>query len=393
MKNKSNKNSFFRHRNLNKWFGFSIAFLIVIFTIWSSNSMVQKLKIEEEKKIATIVKAIELQGNSLDISDATRALTLKISEDNTSMPLILMDETGTLSDVKNLDNKEEKLRTDSVYLQKTLDYMASQHPPIEVELPFGTQKIYYENSSLLSKLRYYPVVLVLIILSFAYFTIWYFKTINESQKSFLWAGMAKETAHQIGTPLSSLMGWIELLRLENVDETIVNEMNSDVKRLQQIAERFSKIGSVPELKRNNVVDIIQKSYDYLKPRVSSGVDFKFITSSDEIYAECNPELLSWVIENLVKNAIDAMKNRGKIELKIIQQGRKIIISVSDNGPGIPLGLQKRIFEPGYTTKKRGWGLGLSLAKRIINEYHNGKIYVLSSDKEQGTIFNIELNSI
>ncbi|MXV37153.1 GHKL domain-containing protein [Flavobacteriaceae bacterium Ap0902] len=385
------KSSLFKHRNFNKWLGFLVALCIVLFTIWSSNSIVQKLKVQEQKRMETIVKAIELQGNSITLSDETRALTLKISEDNTSMPMILMDEAGVLSDIRNLEKQEERLRTDAAYLHKVLGKMAKQHTPIEVELPFGTQKIYYENSLLLSQLRYYPIVLVLIILGFAAFTIWYFRTLNESQKSFLWAGMAKETAHQIGTPLSSLMGWIALLRLEEVDESIVDKMDSDVTRLKQIAERFSKIGSVPELKKHDIIQIIENSYDYLKPRISSGVDFQLRAKADQIMVMCNPELLSWVLENLIKNAVDAMQNRGKVELKVAQQNQKVIISISDNGPGIPTRLQKRIFEPGYTTKKRGWGLGLSLAKRIINDYHRGRIYVKSSDKDAGTVINIELD--
>ncbi|MGI9526905.1 MAG: sensor histidine kinase [Weeksellaceae bacterium] len=384
------KNKLFKHRNINKWFGFIVALCIVIVTLGFSNVIVQKLKVQEQNKMETIVMGIELQANALDISDQTRALILKISEDNTSMPMILVDEMGELSYVKNLDDQEEKLRTDSVYLQNTLDRMAAQHAPIAVDLPFGTQQIYYQNSSLLTQLKYYPLVLVLIILAFTAFTVWYFRTLNESQKNFLWAGMAKETAHQIGTPLSSLMGWIEILRLEHVDETIMDEMDSDVKRLQQIAERFSKIGSVPELKEHNIVEIVENSYDYLKPRISSGIDFQMRVKVKELQVDCNPELLSWVIENLVRNAVDAMQNRGKIELKLIQQNHKAIISVSDDGPGIPVGLQNRIFEPGYTTKKRGWGLGLSLAKRIINDYHKGKIYVQSSAKDKGTVINIEL---
>lgn len=355
--------------------------------------MVQKLKQEEQKKMEIIVQALELQGNSFDISDDTRALTLKISENNMSMPMILTDEDGVILDIRNMGHEHDKLLNDTSFLKKRLNEMAVQHTPIEVELPFGTQKIYYENSSLLSQLRYYPVVLVLIILAFTFFFIWYFKTLNDSQKSFLWAGMAKETAHQIGTPLSSLLGWIELLKLEEIDPSIMNEMETDVKRLNQIAERFSKIGSVPELKKYDLAEICAHTYDYLKSRISTGVDFKYKSPKTPVMVECNPELLSWVLENLVRNAVDAMQNRGKIELKTYYSGRFAVISLRDDGPGIPANLQNRIFEPGYTTKKRGWGLGLSLAKRIINDYHNGKIYVAESDKELGTQFIIKLKSL
>lgn len=385
-----NNRFFLRNRSLNKWLGFLVAVTILILTIVISNSIVQKLKDEERKKMETIVQAIELQGNAFDISDETRSLTLKITQDNTSMPMILVDESGIIADIINMGDEHELLLNDSVYLANKLNEMAVAHTPIEVELPFGTQKIYYENSSLLTQLRYYPVVLVLIILGFTFFTIWYFRTLNESQKSFLWAGMAKETAHQIGTPLSSLLGWIELLKLEDIDQTIVHEMGDDVKRLNQIAERFSKIGSVPELEKNNIAEVCRNTYAYLQPRISSGIDFQFRVKPPVIMAACNPELLSWVIENLVRNAVDAMQNRGKIEFMVYTSGNHAVISIRDNGPGIPAGLQKRIFEPGYTTKKRGWGLGLSLAKRIINDYHKGKIYVAESGRETGTQFIIRL---
>lgn len=378
-----------KNRNLNKWLGFAVALLIVIATIWFSNSIVHKLKFEEQKKMETIVKATELVS-SIESSDDAKKISLKILEDNTSMPMVLADEFNNVSEVRNLDNIEERLYADSIFLKNKLKEMASSHKPINVELPFGTQKIYYENSRLLSQLRYYPIVLVLIILAFAAFTLWYFKTLSDSQKSFLWAGMAKETAHQIGTPLSSLMGWVELLKLENVDPSITHEIEHDVSRLHQIAERFSKIGSVPELKENNLSEIVENTYNYLKPRISSGVDFQLRMPKEPIIMDCNPELLSWVLENLVRNAVDAMQNRGRIELKLIEENHKIIICVRDNGPGIPSGLQKRIFEPGYTTKKRGWGLGLSLAKRIINDYHKGKIFVAKSDKDFGTEFKIIL---
>ena len=389
MKLRFNKKFFLRTRNLNKWLGFGFALLLLILTIWVSNSIVQKLKLEEQKKVETLVKATELLG-SFDTSDDARQIALKIIEDNTTMPVILVDENFEIGDVRNLEKIEDQLRNDSIFLKEKLDAMRAEHEPIEVNLPFGKQYIYYENSSLLSQLRYYPVALILTLLGFAAFTVWYFRTLDASQRSFLWAGMAKETAHQIGTPLSSLLGWIEILKLEETDPTIVNEIENDVQRLNQIAERFSKIGSVPELQQHDLVEIVAKTYDYLKPRISSGVNFQFRTKSDQLFVECNPELLSWVLENLVRNAVDAMQNRGKIEIKIEKLTSQVKISITDDGPGIPTSLQRRIFEPGYTTKKRGWGLGLSLAKRIINDYHKGRIFVAESEKNKGTQFQILL---
>lgn len=392
MKLKIKQQSFLHNRNLNKWLGFLLALLIVILTIWMSNSIVQNLKAEEQRKMQTIVHATELLG-SLHTSDDARRMALKIIEDNTSMPMILVDENLEAYEVRNLDDKENDLLNDSVFLKKKLQNMQAIHEPIQVNLPFGEHYIYYQNSSLLTQLRYYPLVLVFIILSFAAFTIWYFRTLEATQRSFLWAGMAKETAHQIGTPLSSLMGWVEILKLENVDRQTIGEIENDIQRLNQIADRFSKIGSQPELHSHNLVEITETTYNYLIHRISSGINFQLRYNSPIIMVDCNPELLSWVLENLVRNAVDAMQNRGNIEINLQLEGNKVILTVTDDGAGIPSGLQKRIFEPGYTTKKRGWGLGLSLAKRIIQDYHKGQIFVAKSDKINGSQFKIILNAI
>ena len=206
----------------------------------------------------------------------------------------------------------------------------------------------------------------------------------------LWAGMAKETAHQIGTPLSSLLGWIEILRLDNTDENTVVEIEKDVHRLNTIAERFSKIGSIPELKNQNIVEATNNAFNYLKSRSSKQVEFKFQTANNEIFIDLNLQLYSWVIENLVKNAIDAMKGKGQISLAINEDEKNVSITIKDSGKGISKNLQQKIFSPGYTTKKRGWGLGLSLAKRIIQDYHNGKLSVLKSELKKGTTFLITL---
>lgn len=385
-----NKRYFLKNRRLNKWLGFVFALSIVLITILVSNNLVSQLKLEEQKKMETIVSALELNGSAMEISDKTKKLIIKISSDNTSMPMILIDENGNFSEGKNLGQNAERLSTDSLYLANKLFQMAKQHKPIEIELPFGKQFIYYENSSLLSKLQYYPLILILIIVLFVFFTIWYFRTLDATQRSFLWAGMAKETAHQIGTPLSSLLGWIEILKMDKVDSTAISEMENDVNRLNQIADRFSKIGSKPELKPHNIVEICSGTYQYLLKRVSSGIDFTFKHEKDDIIIDCNPQLLSWVLENLTKNAVDALQNRGNLEIKIEETDNNVLLSIEDSGSGIPYNLQKRIFEPGYTTKKRGWGLGLSLAKRIINDYHKGKIYVAYSEKNKGTKFVIEL---
>lgn len=382
----------YKNRETNKWLGFVVALLIVVLTIWISNSLVQQLRIEERKKMESIVNAMELQSSGLEITNETQKLILKILEDNTSMPMILVDENGQFLFQRNLDKIENELEGDSLFLKSKIVDMGNAHPYISVKLPFGQQKIYYENSSLLSKLQYYPLVLIGIILLFVWFTIWYFRTLDAAQRSFLWAGMAKETAHQIGTPLSSLLGWIEILKMENIDQTSVAEMENDIKRLSQIAERFSKIGSLPELEEVNLSQTLELTYNYLKKRISRKISFIFEQPNEPVYIHCNEELISWVLENLVRNAVDAMQNRGKIKLVLQESRGKVYIYVRDNGPGIPNRLQNRIFEPGYTTKKRGWGLGLSLAKRIIHDYHKGKISVSYSEKGKGTEFKIELSN-
>ena len=228
------------------------------------------------------------------------------------------------------------------------------------------------------------MILILIIILFAYFSYWYFKTLKNTEQSFLWAGMAKETAHQIGTPLSSLMGWIEILKLENVSQEPIQEMENDIERLEQITERFSKIGSLPELEFHNIVEVTENSVNYLKSRTSKKVDYQFNSDKGEIRIPLNVALYSWVIENLIKNSVDAMQSVGAISVHISDNLDDVIVSITDTGPGISKNLHKRIFEPGYTTKKRGWGLGLSLAKRIVENYHKGKIFVAKSDKESGT---------
>ena len=378
------------NQSFNKWLGFFVALIIVGTTILISNNLVRQLRDEEQKKVETIVGALQLQSSGNEVSDQARSFALKILQENSTIPLILVDENNAFLYQKNLDEIADKLETDSAFLKNHLEDLKNSHPPIQVNLPFGVQEIYYQNSNLLMKLRYYPLVLMVIIILFFVFVFWYFRILDSSYKSFLWAGMAKETAHQIGTPLTSLLGWLEILKLENIDKDIIDEMNNDVERLNQIAMRFSKIGSVPELKKTNVVEAADATFKYLKKRISHKISFEFNAEKPQMFALANSELLSWVLENIVKNAVDAMQSRGSITLNILESKDKIIIKIKDSGPGIPSGKLQRIFEPGFTTKKRGWGLGLSLAKRIIKDYHKGKIYVDYSDKNKGTQFCIEL---
>ena len=271
--------------------------------------------------------------------------------------------------------------------------MKSQNQPIKVDYLGKTDYIYYRDSDLLDKLTYYPLALLLILVLFLAIIYLFYKTNKASETNKLWTGMAKETAHQIGTPLSSLLGWISILKMENVDETYIEEIEKDVHRLNTIANRFSKIGSKPELKKENIKTITKQAFDYLESRSSKQITFTFSSNDDEIYANLNTELFGWVIENLIKNAIDAMLGKGQLNLKIESKQKRIKITVTDTGKGMPKKLFKQIFKPGFTTKKRGWGLGLSLSKRIIEDYHNGKIFVKKSEIDKGTTFQIVLDKI
>ena len=370
-----------------RWAVIITSFIIVALILWNTYDFFQKFKTEERSKMEILAGAYE-RSNTLDLN-VDFSLEDKIIGKNNNIPMIITNEKDSITLWSNLDSLKTKK---SVYLARQLAIMKSQNAPLIVSHKRGNtrQYIYYRDSDLLTKLKYYPVALILILLLFASVIYLFFKSNKVAEQNKLWTGMAKETAHQIGTPLSSLLGWIEILRLENTDENTVKEIENDIHRLNTIAERFSKIGSMPKLKVYNIVEATYNSFNYLKSRSSKQVDFNFKASKNEIYANINLQLFSWVIENLVKNAIDAMEGKGKISLQISEDEKNVIITIADNGKGIQKNLQQKIFSPGYTTKKRGWGLGLSLAKRIIEDYHNGKISVLKSELNKGTTFAITL---
>ena len=312
-------------------------------------------------------------------------LPLQIFSTNTSIPIILTENDSII----NTRNIEEKIIKDKKRSNSFLSGLKAQNDPIVIEyVPGKFQKLYYGNSALLNKLKYYPVALMLIIVLFAGLVYNFYRSTKMATQNKLWAGMAKETAHQIGTPLSSLIGWVEILKADDVPESTIVEIEKDIDRLQTITERFSKIGSEPKVENKDVIEETQKSYDYLQSRFSKQVEFSFKAPKQPIMVLMNPTLHSWTIENLVKNAIDAMKGRGKLSLQVIQDGDLVKINVSDTGKGIPKKEFKNVFEPGFTTKKRGWGLGLSLTKRIVEEYHKGTIKVLHSEIGKGTTMQV-----
>ena len=375
-----------KYTKLIRWSVIITSFIIVALILWNTYDFFKKFKGEERSKMEIIAKSYE-RFNNADLN-ADISLEYKIISSNNNIPMLITDERDSITEWSNLDSIAT---TKPNYLKKQLAIMKGQNEPIVVS-HLGTTKqlIYYRDSDLLTKLKYYPIALILILFLFASVIYLFFKSNKIADQNKLWTGMAKETAHQIGTPLSSLLGWIEILRLENTDENTVNEIEKDVNRLNTIAERFSKIGSIPILKTYNIVSATKSAFNYLKSRSSKQVHFNFKSSNSKSHSKINFQLFSWVIENVIKNAIDAMDGKGIINLEISENDKDAIITITDNGKGMPKNLYKKIFTPGYTTKKRGWGLGLSLAKRIIEDYHNGKIFVSKSEPGKGTTFIILL---
>lgn len=374
---------FSERRNTTRWIIIITSFVIVSLILWNTYSFFQIFKQEERTKMELWAKA---QKNITTANlDTEIELPSFIIQNNKNIPLILTDSKGKIISTLNIDEIEK----DSIKLKEFLDEIKNQNKPIKVQYDSNSYNIvYYGNSSLLNKLKYYPVALLLIIFLFGAVVYNFYKSTKMATQNKLWAGMAKETAHQIGTPLSSLIGWLEIMKADNVDETTVSEIEKDINRLQTITERFSKIGSEPVLETLDIVEETLNSFDYLKSRFSNQVEFEFTAPKTPILVSINPALHSWTIENLMKNAIDAMKGRGKLKLAIENETNSIKINVSDSGKGIPKNQYKRVFEPGFTTKRRGWGLGLSLTKRIVEEYHNGKIKVAQSEIGKGTTMQI-----
>jgi len=365
---------------------FSIATLFALsITLWESNRFLQEFKNEERNKMKILALAYQklIEADSEDSNLLT--LSSNILEKNHTIPIIIIDQDSTVYFHRNLSKK------DSLNILEKVREYGKNNPPIRLDLEDGDyQYLYYGNSSLLNKLTYYPLVLVTILLLFIAIVYLYYRTGKISDENRLWSGLAKETAHQIGTPLSSLMGWIEILKIHNNPDIPVEEIEKDVQRLNIISQRFSKIGSTPKLEEKDIGETTRKTINYMRNRTSKLVDIQVETEANTP-GQINSQLYSWVIENLIKNAIDAMNGQGNIKLHIFNQKNHVIVDVSDTGKGIPHSKHKEIFHPGYTTKKRGWGLGLSLAKRIIEQYHKGKIFVLKSKIDEGTTFRIILN--
>ena len=375
--------NFSENRNPIRWIIIFISFAIISIILWNTYTFFQIFKHEERIKMNLWATAQKTLINAKANTEVD--LPLQIFNNNTTIPLILTENDKIINSV-NVD--EETLKDDAkatAYLEK----LKSENEPIHIiYAPGKTQELYYGDSSLLGKLKYYPIALCLIIILCGILIYNFYLNHKVASQNKLWAGMAKETAHQIGTPLSSLIGWLEILKLDNVDESITTEIEKDIERLHTITDRFSKIGSEPILELKDVVEETKQSYNYLISRFSNQIEFSFKSPTKPIPINLNPTLHSWTIENLVKNAIDAMKGRGKLALEIEEDEHHIKINVTDTGSGIPKKEFQRVFETGFTTKKRGWGLGLSLTRRIVEEYHKGSIRVLHSEIGKGTTMQI-----
>lgn len=378
------------NRSLLNWIIILVSFIIVSLILWNTYRFFQKFKDEERVKMENFSKAqIELTKTQ-DLDGNISELPLKIIQSNTTTPMIIVDSKGFFQS-NNIDLEGEN---NQEYLKKLAKKFEQENSPIPVIYNGEIlSTLYYGNSILLNKLKYYPLALILIILLFVGLIYFFYRSSRSATQNKLWTAMAKETAHQIGTPLSSLIGWAELLKNENVNPTYIDEINNDIQRLETITDRFSKIGSMPRLTPTDVVMATKTSIQYLQSRSSQLVSFDIKLPSTAILVHLNEELYNWAIENLVKNGIDAMKGKGQIGLELKMTTHQVIIEITDNGSGILKKQFKAIFETGYTTKKRGWGLGLSLTKRIVEQYHNGKIKVLSSEIDKGTTIQIALKKL
>ena len=358
---------------------------IVSLILWNTNSFFKTFKEEERHKMEIWASAMA-EFLSLPADADPGNLHIKIFQKNTSTPMILVNRDGSTK----INNIPKEQLNDTAYIHKKIKKLKLENRPITIDYKGeNLATLYYGNSEVLNKLKYYPIALLLIMFLFIIVLFFFFKTNKTSEQNKLWVGMAKETAHQIGTPLSSLLGWNELLKTENIDPEITTEIEKDIARLETITDRFSKIGSLPKLDVVNIVEETENAYKYLKSRSSKLILFSFESNIEELAVLLNKSLFQWTVENLVKNGIDAMRGKGTIAIKIIPNGNYVNILVTDTGYGISKANFNTIFNLGFTSKKRGWGLGLSLVKRIVEEYHSGKIKVLSSTNE-GTTMQISL---
>ena len=355
-------------------------------SLWYTNSLVKKLSEEERKKIELWAEATRRLADVTELNTDINFLSNVISN-NTTIPVIWADDKYKPISSRNLDSLKS---LNQIFLVGQVAVMKEKHDPIEIHIGSIKQYILYSDSELLVRLRYYPYFQLAVIALFLLVSYLAFSNSRKAEQNQVWVGMAKETAHQLGTPLSSLVAWLEFLKLKEINTEYTFEIEKDIERLLTITERFSKIGSAPALSKVNVFEVLSHSVDYIRTRSSDKLIFEIDEPSTPIFAPMNVPLFEWVMENILKNAIDAMSGAGKITLHFTNQQQFVYIDITDSGKGIPKSSYKTIFKPGFTTKSRGWGLGLSLSKRIIEEYHDGQIFVKNSELNKGTTFRIVL---
>lgn len=364
----------------------SVAVVIIVTTIWFVNNLTEKIQQEETKKVAIWVAAYQELLKSEP--DANINLIGEVITTNTTIPMIMTDDHGKIVDDRNFDSSKI---SQTGYLEKQLVSFKKQHPPFIMAIDALSNKyIYYGDSLILKQIRYYPYIQLLVVALFIGIVLFALSTTNRATQNLVWVGMAKETAHQLGTPLSSMEAWLEILKEKEESTEVANELAKDVNRLKLISDRFSKIGSVPNLEECNIVAQIDNMVAYIRKRAPQKVTLSLQSAEQEVMAMISPPLFDWVVENLLKNALDAMEGKGAITVLIENHPAHITVDVTDTGKGIPKAFHDKIFHPGFSTKKRGWGLGLSLAKRIIQDYHKGRLSVKWSEVNKGTTFRIWL---
>lgn len=379
-------------RNLSlRWILLLVSFVAISILLVNTYLFLQRYKEEERVKMNNWAFAQEAFLKSTNLNEDLGDLTVQVLSSNTTTPMILTDADGNVTNYRNID---AEVAADTTRLRKLVEDFASQNRPLEVRYNQDLYAyLYYGDSDMIRYIKTFPFVILLVVLLFGTAVYLSYNADKSSEQNLLWAGMAKETAHQIGTPLSSLVGWIEILKDQQVSAETLSEIEKDLDRLRIITERFSKIGSKPSLIRKDLVEETKKAVTYIEERSSKLINFDFKLPHKPIFVNLNTELYNWTLENLIKNAIDAMKGKGKIKVILQEEGKNVVLLVADSGSGIPKNIQKQIFKPGFTTKLRGWGLGLSLAKRIIEQYHQGKLSIKKTEPGKGTVMQIVLRKI
>ncbi|MGB0274184.1 MAG: sensor histidine kinase [Flavobacteriaceae bacterium] len=379
--------SYVNQRNI-RTTGFVLALCFVGFTLWNTNKLIQRIQQDERQQMELWGLAQQDLASSTDLNQAVDPLTFQVLTGENTIPMIVVDDEKKLLFSNNIN--ERKLAQDPVgYVEELIQEFSTTHPPIEIVYGDNlNQKMYYGNSKLINQLRYYPIAFYLIVLFLGGIVVAYYKSTQKVISNKLWTGMAKETAHQLGTPISSLLGWLTILEQHDIDNQILTQIKSDIKRLETISARFSKIGSLPNKADMKLSTVVYELVSYMEIRMPKGITLRVNESGHEDLVEINAELIAWVLENLIKNSIDSIRGKGSITIDLIWENTATVM-VRDTGSGIPKKIQKTIFRPGVTTKKRGWGLGLSLAKRIVEQYHGGKLRLVESS-EKGSTFEIQL---